>query len=674
LSIDRIDNRCAENWSERAISSDCPALIQYTSGSTGSPRGVVVTHANLIHNSRVLQQVWGTTDSSVLVSWLPLFHDLGLIGNIIHTLFFGATCILMSPTSFVRRPVRWLHAISKYRATISGCPNFGYELCCRKVSSEDASHLDLRCWSIAYSGAEPVRIKTLRRFEEKFAPCGLGPNAFLPGYGLAEATLVVSAHQRGTPLRTIQLSTDSLEKRYAVAFAGGRGRIRTYVSCGVTHCGDEIAIVDDLSRGRLPENSVGEIWVRGASVAKSYWNDAQGTEATFGAFLADGSGPFLRTGDLGLLNQGDLFVIGRLKDLILIRGRNYFPEDIELTVEEAHPALRPGYCAAFSIDDQDEERLVVVQEVRRDAESEAICAAIPAIRDRVSQEHHILANTVVLIEQGALPKTTSGKIARSECKRRYIEGNLQVVRKDTVNGPLDDRVGTEGAAGAGLNGIESHLRDFLAAEIGGPAAVLDLDTPLTTSGIDSVLAEGLLSHISTIYSVGIPAGALADGCSIHDLATLILSSRSPKVAGFSGFAPGIFEEALATLESNRPLYLLGGFGGATHVLTRAILLGLSEPPPELTTAWHEKAATAYAALLESLKEFRLPEKARDPRIAFDQLWQKLLAARSAPATTLNTGLNDDETRELMATLDPQNAVRLVLQGFTQKRGLQALPG
>jgi acyl-CoA synthetase (AMP-forming)/AMP-acid ligase II len=443
----------AEAWREPTIDTHTLAFLQYTSGSTGTPKGVMLSHGNLLYNLQMIQRAFRLTEQSIGVGWLPLYHDMGLIGTILQPLYVGIPCILMSPMAFLQRPVRWLQAISRYKATVSGGPNFAYDLCVRKITPAQRATLDLRSWELAFSGAEPIRQDTLERFAAAFAPCGFRRQAFYPCYGLAEATLIVSGGEKadGPVVHAVQKA--ALEQRQAVP-ATAAEEVQTFVSCGQTLLEQRIVIADPESCMQCEPGRVGEIWLTGPSVAQGYWHRPAETAQTFRAYLADtGEGPFLRTGDLGFMHQGELFVTGRLKDVIIIRGSNHYPQDIEWTVERSHPSLRPGCGAAFAVERDGEERLVVVQEVERrhqpplrrlperrevdvepgfDAECPQpldIDAIIGNIRQAVAEQHGVQAYTVLLLRAGSIPKTSSGKLQRYACRAGFLTDSLEVVGK-----------------------------------------------------------------------------------------------------------------------------------------------------------------------------------------------------------------------------------------------------
>ena len=388
LTTDDLKEDGSETWRRPSLSGDTPAFLQYTSGSTSAPKGVIVSHANLLHNEQLIQQAFSQTESSVIVGWLPLYHDMGLIGNVLQTLYVGARCVLMSPAAFLQSPFRWLQAISYAKATTSGGPNFAYDLCVRKISEDQRAQLDLSSWKVAFNGAEPIRPATLERFAKAFEPCGFNAEAFHPCYGLAEATLFVTGKASGKP-RVQSFNASELIKNRAVSSGGNGTENKRLVSCGVSFGEQKVLVVNPETRIEAEANEVGEIWVAGSSVAGGYWNQREATLQTFRARLeGDSEEAFLRTGDLGFLHEGELYVTGRVKDLIIIRGLNHYPQDIEQTVEQSHRALRPGCGAAFSLEFEGEERLVVVQEVQR-TRTATDQEIIEAIRQRIAEEHDL---------------------------------------------------------------------------------------------------------------------------------------------------------------------------------------------------------------------------------------------------------------------------------------------
>ncbi|MFE2509920.1 fatty acyl-AMP ligase [Streptomyces naganishii] len=420
-----IPDDAADGWLENSPPADSVAFLQYTSGSTSAPRGVMVTHANLLDNERLVTERMGHTPDvlaeyghEMFVSWLPVYHDMGLIGPVLNTVHLGATATLFSPLHFLQRPERWLEAVTRYRPHTSGGPNFAYELCLKHAGPALLDRLDLSGWKVAFNGAEPVRAATLRRFADTFAPAGFARRALYPCYGLAEATLMVTGGSVHTEPVLLRAEDDGPHAGALDAAA---------VGCGRPGPGLTVAIADPERGTELPEGETGEIWVAGASVAKGYWRNALATRQTFRATLPGHEGRFLRTGDLGFLRDGELFVTGRLKDLIVIDGRNHYPQDLELSAELSHPALRPGCTAAFAVDGGTEgERPVVVAEVAPDAEGEAEKIA-DQVRSAVGEAHGLSLREVVLVRPGTIPKTSSGKIQRRATRAAYLDGTLAVI-------------------------------------------------------------------------------------------------------------------------------------------------------------------------------------------------------------------------------------------------------
>jgi acyl-CoA synthetase (AMP-forming)/AMP-acid ligase II len=463
LATDNLTSDLASDWQEAAVNSDSLAFLQYTSGSTGKPKGVMVSHGNLLHNQRMIEQAFGHTHKTVVLGWLPLFHDMGLIGNLLQPMYIGQPCILTSPVAFLQKPLRWLQAISDYQATTSGGPNFAYDLCVRKATPEKKANLDLSSWEVAFNGAEPIRAETLDQFAATFESCGFRKSAFYPCYGMAETTLFISGGRKTAPPVISTVDGAALEQNQVVTATPEQSGARKIVGCGQAWLDQEVAIAHPESLTRCPAEVVGEIWVSGASVAQGYWNRPQQTEATFCAYLADtGEGPFLRTGDLGFIQDGELFVTGRLNDVIIIRGRNHYPQDIELTVENSHPALRPGCAAAFAVEIGSVERLVIVAEVERRyrerrrnsggysgverrhnsgrRQSEVLPSYEPQlsqpldfqevvgnIREAVAEHHGLQTYAAVLVKTGSISKTSSGKIQRHAVRAGFRNGSLDAL-------------------------------------------------------------------------------------------------------------------------------------------------------------------------------------------------------------------------------------------------------
>jgi acyl-CoA synthetase (AMP-forming)/AMP-acid ligase II len=403
------------------------AFLQYTSGSTSEPKGVAVSHANLLANLEMICQSLGNTRHSTYVNWVPLYHDMGLILNALQALYIGALCVLMAPNAFMQRPLNWLRAISRYRAEVGCSPNFGFDLCVARYRAEQMEGVDLSCWKVALNGAEPVRAETIRRFSETFVPHGFDPAALFPAYGMAEATLLISGSHRGAGNIKRTVSSRALQY-HAVRAPSDDADAQTVVGCGNALVGEQIAIVDPHRCRRLAPDQVGEIWVRGPNVARAYWRNPEATRAGLGASLSDedAGALWLRTGDLGFMDAaGELFITGRIKDLIIIRGTNHYPQDIERTVQSLHSAFRQNCGAAFSVTGEGEEALVVVQEIERTERTRIDPAELSdLIREAVSEQHELFAQHIVLIRPGTLPKTTSGKIQRSLARKLWLDRRL----------------------------------------------------------------------------------------------------------------------------------------------------------------------------------------------------------------------------------------------------------
>jgi acyl-CoA synthetase (AMP-forming)/AMP-acid ligase II len=401
----------AADWRPPLIRDESLAFLQYTSGSTGEPKGVMVSHGNLMANSRHIAQAFGhSTDSRGLVT-LPLYHDMGLIGGIVQPMYVGFPVQVMTPAQFVQKPQRWLQLISQLRISTSGGPNFMYDLAAQAVQPEHLEGVDLSTWRVAFCGAEPIRASTIESFTRKFAPYGFQQGAFYPCYGMAESTLFVTGHELGTP------------PRLDIPAAGAV----PVVGCGHPDPDTRIELVDPVTGRALPDGQEGEIWVSGPSVAQGYWKNPAATAHTFGARLAGSSGgPFLRTGDLGYRKDGNLFVTGRLKDLIIMRGRNFAPHDLEHEGEGSHPGLLPGAGVAFTLTEGTKERLILAFEMKREWRHRAAEWSIveAAVRAAIARSYQLRVDDVVLLAPGALPRTSSGKVRRSQCRTDYLAGRL----------------------------------------------------------------------------------------------------------------------------------------------------------------------------------------------------------------------------------------------------------
>lgn len=411
------------------LNEDSIAFLQYTSGSTATPKGVVLRHENLLHNERMMFAAFQNAERFACVGWLPLYHDMGLIGNVLAPIYAGASCVLMAPETFLMRPVRWLEAISRYRGTTSGGPNFAYELCVDRVTDEQRANLDLRSWEVAFNGAEPVRASTIDRFSEAFERCGFRRQAFRPCYGLAEATLLVASGEVETDPRMLDVDGEALALGRVRPVPPGAAGARRLVGCGRSWLDQTIVIVDPETRTPCAEDRVGEVWVTGPSIARAYWERTETTQEVFEAELPSAPGRrFLRTGDLGFIHQGELYIAGRSKDLIILAGRNLYPQDLERLTEQSHQAVRAGCTAAFSVEVDGAERLVIAAEV--DRHFRPLEDVRQAIRTRLSADEAVSAHAIVLLRQGTIPRTSSGKIQRHACKDGFLRGTLELSEED----------------------------------------------------------------------------------------------------------------------------------------------------------------------------------------------------------------------------------------------------
>ena len=580
-----LDVSWADRWERPDIDGATLAFLQYTSGSTGTPKGVMLSHENLLHNSLRIMQAFEITRSQSGVFWLPSFHDMGLIGGILVPLYGGKFNVLMSPVAFLQKPLRWLQAISKYRATISGGPNFAYELCVRKTTPEQRATLDLSSWSLAFNGAEPVRAETIDAFCEAFAPSGFRREAFYPCYGLAESTLMVTGGMKFEPPVIRSFDAASIETGSAVVRPANAPAVRRLVGSGRELDGQDVLIVDPQSCEALPPGRVGEIWVSGPSVAQGYWNRADASAATFGAMLAQSDhplpgravatwrpnpGPYLRTGDLGFFDDGELFVAGRLKDLIIIRGRNHYPQDIEHAVEEASTLVRAGSIAAFAVDVDGRERVAVVAEVERGKREPAeVAAAFEAIRKRLATEHELAVEAIVLVRPNSVPKTSSGKIQRHACKRQFLDGTLEVV--DQHIGWLQPAVASAGAAPGSeqprlarqrpvgeasraqradrelpheiVQAVFDHVRRIAKERAGN----LTLDTNIVELGLDSLERMEIVASLEEAFGARFPEQVLPQIETCREVSEAILAHMPVK----EQFREQMRAQAVAAAASDR---------------------------------------------------------------------------------------------------------------------------
>ncbi|MCG2682675.1 MAG: aminotransferase class I/II-fold pyridoxal phosphate-dependent enzyme [Planctomycetales bacterium] len=545
----RVSAETARDWTMPDVHGDTLAFLQYTSGSTGAPKGVVLSHASLVHNSALISYSFEHTRTGRGVFWLPSYHDMGLIGGILQPLYIGRPNVLISPMSFLQKPYRWLSAITRYRGSTSGGPNFAYDLCVRKITPEQRKTLDLSSWQVAFNGAEPVRAETLDAFAETFAPCGFRREAFYPCYGLAEATLIVSGGYVHEQSEISTFDAEALARNEVVSAEPDAPGGRKLVGCGKNLPDQRIEIVDPETRVPCPAGRIGEIWVQGPSVAQGYWGQEEATEQVFRARLADtGEGNFLRTGDLGFMEDGELYVAGRLKDLLIVHGVNYYPQDIERTVQQSHPRLRLDCGAAFVVEKNGREQLVVTQEIGHHKQSN-FQEVFDAIRRTVAGEHELIPSAIVLLKAGSIPKTSSGKIQRHACRDGYLAGTLKVVgqwrdeerglgtsvpsetikRKSTSPKPSAEKPQhkTPAEQPAPVQGIPAghRLTDLVVEEIRrvakGRANGMTLDSPIVETGMDSLERMEILASLEDKFGGRFPEEVLPEMETARQLVTAV---------------------------------------------------------------------------------------------------------------------------------------------------------
>jgi len=523
LATDRIADSDGVGWNAPLIAPESLAMLQYTSGSTGTPKGVMLAHSNLMHNVQLIGYSFEPGRKSSGMSWLPAYHDMGLVGCILFAMFFGRPAVLMSPMAFLQKPVRWLRGITKYGTTISGGPNFAYDLCTDKITDDQLAGLDLSTWAVAFNGAEPVRADTLRRFTERFSPYGFKAETHYPCYGMAETTLIVTGSYMGRPKIFRTFDGRQLDARQVVAVKPDERGARELVGCGHVLPDEQVRIVDAQTRRELPPDQIGEIWISSPSVAQGYWNNPQETEQTFHARIAGSDdGPFLRSGDLGFMLDGELFVTGRIKDMIIVRGVNRYPQDIEFTVERASERIQPQAVAAFAVDMAGRERLIIVAEVertRRDDWSDVIAA----VRKAVTAEHELPPDAVILARFGSVPKTSSGKIQRHACREEFLNGSLQVIQEwrgwgaGTEETPI---AGSKPAAGPTATStphgeasatIAQIVMDHVRAIAKERAKTLSMETNIVTDlGLDSLERLQIANSLEETFGGRFPEDVLAE--------------------------------------------------------------------------------------------------------------------------------------------------------------------
>ncbi|MBQ0755043.1 MAG: AMP-binding protein [Gammaproteobacteria bacterium] len=546
-------SECVANAQMRELpetSADDVAFLQYTSGSTGNPKGVVVTHANLMANENAVCKAFGHDDESDLLGWLPMYHDMGLIGIALQPLYLGTTSTLMSPQTFLKSPLSWLKAISQYRPHTSGAPNFAFELCLKAAEQEDLEGLDLSSWRVAFNGAEPIDADTMIRFAEYFSEYGLRPDAIYPCYGLAESTLYVTGHTRGEVFHTELVDREAMKKNRLVAPSPNKASNKIVGTRNI--CGHDIRIVDPNSGIEKGVGEVGEIWLKNPSVAAGYWKNEEESARTFQAFSSQGNGPFLRTGDLGALYKDFLFITGRVKDMIILNGRNFYATDIEKCVQNNDPRLRVGYGAAFSMFSAGQEVLVLVQAVKKvdidPVEAGNICADV---KKAVLREMGVIISRVVLIDSVNFPRTSSGKIRRNECREMLERRDLKVVHEWNIKDRVQALIASATSATAASAGVSSArsseirkppvqmsdlvevkaiIKSWLADGLNMSMTDIPSSATFAEFGIDSVKIAQLVARLEKMYRIDIDPKAAWENPTIHGFAKYVLSVQQSEIA------------------------------------------------------------------------------------------------------------------------------------------------
>lgn len=585
IATDNLPQASVSQWQQTEITSDSLAFLQYTSGSTGKPKGVMVSHGNLLQNSQDLHLGDEYTKDSVMITWLPTFHDMGLIYGVIQPLYWGFPCYIMAPASFVRKPITWLQAISKYKGTHSAAPNFAYDLCVRKTTSEQKAHLDLSSWQVAFNGAEPVRADVLQRFADTFKTYGFDPTAFCPAYGLAEATLKVTSTKKNKPPIFCSVDRDMLKKNQIVEVEANDPRGQTLVGCGWTEIDTQIVIVNPETFTSCLSPQIGEIWVSGTTIPQGYWQRPEATKQTFQAYIANTKeGPFLRTGDLGFVKDGELFITGRIKDVIIIRGRNYYPQDIEYTVAQSHPALKNDASAAFTIEINGEEHLVIAQEVERTYLRKLnVEEVVVAIRQAVAQQHELQVSEVILLRTSSIPKTSSGKIQRQACRQNFLEESLNIVgqwqqtltyKPDRISTPSNPAPASPNSQQQTQTSeaIEMWLIAKVAKIINRPESNLDPHQSIVNYGLDSLVAMTLTEELEQWLGYRISTDLIYDSISIRALASQLAKN---------GATDTLLPDCLVPLQTSgnkQPFFCIHPLAGVTFPYYQLASLFSSDRP------------------------------------------------------------------------------------------------
>lgn len=552
ITTDNISGELQHPWKPVSNTAEDIAFLQYTSGSTGQPKGVILTHGQLLANEEMLFRFGNNRTEPVVINWLPLYHDMGLIGNLLYTLYAGGSAYLMSPFDFLQQPFRWLKALSLYQGTYSGAPNFAYEECVKRITAEQLKQLDLHSWEVAFNGAEPVNAATLKRFEDTFAPAGFKRGVMAPCYGMAEATLVVSGIRPANGQTLYTADAALLEQHILQPPQNDTVQQIQLVNCGMP-VGQEVVITDYMQGIPLPEERVGELWVKGPNVASGYWNNEAATTQAFKAFLPDGKGPYLRTGDLGFMKDGAIYITGRLKELIIIRGRNIYPQDVERLTCESHEMLERGATAAFGVTVNGEEQLVIVQELKRQFSVNADTdPAIQAIRSTVTAHFDIQPHAIILIRKGALLRTSSGKIQRNACRRAFLsEEILSVVTQWQESPPADMPVKVEKTTttvpSLSYDTVIHQLKNTIARFAGISAGNISIHDPFEKLGLDSMGAVKVASALEQALGIPVTPTMIYDYPNIDALAAALLPTDMHGVHQQLGVDPASHDEPIAVV-------------------------------------------------------------------------------------------------------------------------------
>ena len=573
INTNEIQDEFASGWKQPGINADTLAYLQYTSGSTGTPKGVMVSHKNLLHNLSIIDKCHPHNVDSVMVTWLPIFHDMGLIYGILLPFYGGYPCYFMTPQAFVQKPFRWLKAITKYKGTHNAAPNFAFELCINKITDEQKEELDLSTWTVAMNAAEPVRAETIVRFVEHFKDCGFNLNSFAPGYGLAEGTLILSTTFASDEPAMNRFDDTELEKNNTSVISKDNV---SKIHVGHSHSIEDtrIAIVDPVTFIECKEGEVGEVWASGISIAQGYWKREEATKETFKAYIAETKeGPFMRTGDLGFIKDNELYITGRHKDLIIIRGQNHYPQDIEYTVESSHPALRLGCVGAFSYEVNGEEQIGIVQEVQKNFVNDINLEEVSkSILSAVSKEHDLHVHSITLIQPGTVPKTSSGKIQRKACLQGYLDETLDKVA-EWKNGEIFDfrseildlnvkttDINIENKLDGKLIVSETQLKEWLVKRLSElmqiKAETINIKDTFSSMGIDSLKAVELSGDLETLLKRELPSTLVYDYPTIEQLARYLNYDENFLNESYDGEMKGRFKDSSLDLE-NEPIAIIG---------------------------------------------------------------------------------------------------------------------